>query len=223
VEKVIHVSTIGVYGLLTKVPAAEDHPQRPLRPYAVSKLEAERKVWEYHRAYGMKTVVLRPTAIVGERDRHITGRIIDLTRKTLIPLVKEGKALMSFVHAGDVASALILAGKSEQANGSVYNVQGFSATLKHVLEFFIEELGSKARIVPVPYSMAYVGALLVDMFYATAGRSKPPICARKGLQQLTRDMTFDTTRIRRDLAFEPRYGMDESFQQAIRRQLEQGY
>jgi nucleoside-diphosphate-sugar epimerase len=71
--------------------------------------------------------------------------------------------------------------------------------------------------------LAYVGALLIDGFYATTRASQTPIYARKGLQQLTRDLVFDTTKIRRDLAFEPRYGMEESFQRAIRWQLEQGY
>lgn len=222
VEKFIHVSTIGIYGLLTKVPAAEDHPQEPLRPYAMSKLGAEKKVWEYHRTYGMNAVVLRPTAIVGERDRHITGRIMDLTRKTIIPLVNAGKALMSFVHAGDVASALILASKSEQAVGRAYNVQGFSAPLRHVLEFFIEAVRGKAKMVPIPYSMAYVGALLIDIFYATAWSSRPPIRARRGLQALTRDLIFDTTRIKKELAFESRYGMEESFLQAIQWRLDRG-
>ena len=223
VETFIYVSTIGIYGPLKTAPAAEDHPQSPLRAYAVTKLEAEKKVWEYSRTCGMKSVVLRPTLIVGERDRGITPRIIGLVRKKIVPLIKGGEALFSFVHAGDVANALILASESERAVGNAYNVQGFVAPLKAVLEFFMHALGSNARIVHTPYPLAYVGALLIDGIYATTRASQTPICARKGLQQLTRDLVFDTTKIRRDLAFEPRYGMEESFQRAIRWQLEQGY
>ena len=222
VEKFIHVSTIGIYGLLRRAPAAEDHPQSPLRLYAVSKLGAEKRVWEYCRTRSMKPVVLRPTAIVGERDRCITRRLIDSTRKKIVPLINRGETLISFVHARDVARALILASESQQAVGNAYNVQGFSAPLKEVLEFFMKAVGSKARFIEIPYSLAYCGALLVDAFYATARSSQPPIRARKGLQLLTRDLIFDTTKIRRELAYEPSYGMEDSFQKAIRWQLEQG-
>lgn len=223
VNKFIHVSTVGIYGLLERTPATEDHPRNPLRPYAVAKLAAEEKVWEYYRTHGLKSVALRPTAIIGERDRTITRWIVGLARKKVVPVVDGGKTRVSFVHVKDVTRAMILASEQENAVGNAYNVEGFSAPIREVIQFFIEAVGSGARIVDVPYSMAYAGALLMDGFYAIARSAHHPIRARKGLQQLTRDWTFDTTKIRADLHFETRYGMEESFRQAIRWQLEHGY
>lgn len=222
VNKFIHVSTIGIYGLLQKTPATEDHPKNPLRPYAVAKLAAEEKVWEYYRTHGLKSVALRPTAIIGERDRTITKRLVNLARKKVVPVIDGGKARVSFVHVKDVTSALILASECENAVGNAYNVEGFSAPIREVIQFFIEVIGGRARIVDVPYPVAYAGALLVDGFYAIARSGHHPIRARKGLQQLTRDLVFDTTKIRTELHFEPRYGMEETFRQAIQWHLEHG-
>jgi len=223
VEKFVHVSTVGIYGLLESTPATENHPQRPLRPYASSKLAAEQKVCEYYQTDGLKSVVLRPTAIIGERDRRITRRMVDLVRRKVVPVIEGGKARVSFVHVKDVTRAMILASESDNAVGKAYNVEGFSASIREVVQFFIEAVGSRARIINVPYPVAYVGALMVDGFYAVARSARPPIRARKGLQQLTRDWVFDTAKIRTGLHFESRYGMEESFTQAIRWQLARGH
>jgi len=222
VNKFIHVSTIGIYGLLEKTPATEDHPKNPLRPYAVAKLAAEEKIQEYHQNYGLKSVILRPTAIIGKRDRTITKQLVKIARRGIVPVIDGGKSLVSFVDVRDLTRAMILASESETAVGKAYNVVGFSAPIREVLEFCIEAVGSRAWIVDVPYAVAYAGALVIDGFYAIALSTHHPIRARKGLQQLTRDMMFDTTRIRTDLQFEPRYGLEESFQQAIRWQLQHG-
>jgi nucleoside-diphosphate-sugar epimerase len=223
VEKFIYVSTIGIYGLLHEIPATEDHPKNPLRPYGMSKLAAEQKVWEYHQDHGLETVVVRPTAIVGERDRTITRHIMKLVRKRFVPIVGGGKARVSFVHVKDLTRAIILASKCGKAVGRVYNVEGFSAPIKEVIELFVKAMGSRAKIINIPYPIAYVGALSIDGFYAIARNNNPPLRARKGIQQLTRDLVFDTTKIKTDLSFEPRYGMEDSMRQAIQWQLEHGY
>lgn len=223
VERFVHVSTVGIYGLLESTPATEDHPCQPIRPYGFSKLAAERKVWEYHQVHGLKSVALRPTAIVGERDRTITKRLVSLARRRVVPLVGGGKARVSFAHVKDVTRAMILAGESEKAVGKAYNVQGFVVSLREVAQLFIDAVGSRARTIDVPYPLAYVGAFMADGFYSLARRSHTPLRARKGLQQLTRDWLFDTARIRTDLDFEPFHGMQESFTQAIRWQLAHGH
>lgn len=222
VQRFVYVSSIGVYGLLETTPATEDHPTRPLRPYAVSKLAAEQRVRRYAERYGLPVVILRPTAIVGQRDRTITRRLVNLVRRPVVPMVGGGRARISFVHARDVAEAMIRASHSEKAVGNVYNVEGFSAPLRRVIQFFIDEVGSGATIIDVPYGLAFMGALIVDGFYAVARRRVHPIRARVGLRQLTRDLIFDTTKIKMDLNFEPQYGMEESFRQAIRWQLQHG-
>jgi len=222
VDRFIYVSTIGIYGLLEKTPATEEHPKSPLRPYAFAKLAAEEKVWEYHRVHGLRSVALRPTAIIGERDRTIAKRLVEIAQRRFVPMIGGGTARASFVDVRDLTRALILASECEDAVGKAYNVEGFSAPIRHVMEFVIEAVGSRTRIIDVPYPIAYAGAALIDGFYAIARSGHHPIRARKGLQQLSRDMVFDTTRIRTDLRFEPRYGMEESLSRAIKWQLENG-
>ncbi|MCS6803634.1 MAG: NAD-dependent epimerase/dehydratase family protein [Acidobacteriota bacterium] len=221
VQRFVHVSTIGVYGLLQTSPATEEHPKNPLRPYAAAKLAAEEKLWQYHQS-GLNVVVLRPTAIVGERDRTITKRLVQLARRRVVPLIGDGRSHVSFVYVKDLTRAMILASQSERAVGHAYNVQGFTAPIRQVLEFFIDAVGSRAKLIPIPYAAAYAGALLLDAVLTLTRPNDHPLRARKGIQQLTRDLTFDTTKIKTDLNFEPRYDMAQSFGPAIRWQLEHG-
>jgi dihydroflavonol-4-reductase len=242
VEKFIHVSTIGIYlvlglGALSQ-PAAEmkvpEHQAahgwkaaliRPPVNYASSKLAAERKVWDYARIHGLKTVIIRPTLTVGERDRAVTKLLMNLAQRKVAPVIDGGKGLVPFVHAKDVARALVLASQSERAVGNSYDVEGFSVSMREGIEFFIEALGGKAKILNIPYRAAYLGACLAEGFLAIAQASLYPLVTRN-LVRLVRAMAtggliLDTSRTRSELGFEPRYGMEESFRRAIGWQLEQ--
>jgi len=243
VEKFIHVSTIGVYLALGE-PAFSgqetehkvrkyDHKsgsktalRRPTPTYVSSKLAAENKVWEYYQSYGLKVVVIRPSLTIGKRDRAITRLLMDWARRRVVPLVAGGRVLVPFIDARDAARALILASKSEQAVGNSYDAQGFSVTLKEVFEFFVESLGTNAKALNVPYSLAYLAALVGETFLSIAKRDLYPLLSGslvRVARLMVTGLTFDTTKISRELAFEPQYGMHESFRQAIRWQLEQGY
>ena len=61
------------YGLVhpEEVPIKETNPLRPLSPYAVSKVGQEMLAYQYHRSYGMKTIVTRAFNHEGPRRGHV--------------------------------------------------------------------------------------------------------------------------------------------------------
>jgi UDP-arabinose 4-epimerase len=52
-------STCASYGLPTRLPIDETHPQAPINPYGWSKFIVERMLEDYGRAYGLRSVALR--------------------------------------------------------------------------------------------------------------------------------------------------------------------
>ena len=59
-RKVVFASTGGaIYGEQERFPADEEHPQRPVSPYGVSKLAVERYLFFYHEKERVKGSVLR--------------------------------------------------------------------------------------------------------------------------------------------------------------------
>ena len=67
VRRVVHCSTQGVHGIITRPPGNEDSPIAPRDYYCYSKAEGE-KVCREFMAKGMDIVIVRPTSVYGPGD-----------------------------------------------------------------------------------------------------------------------------------------------------------
>jgi len=127
VTKFIFASTGGaIYGEQDSFPADEDHPQRPLSPYGVSKLCVERYLYYYHRVHGLQSVAMRYANVYGPRQNPFgeAGVVAIFAHKMLKgeqPVINgNGKQTRDYVYVADVVQANLLA---ERAPGfGVYNV-----------------------------------------------------------------------------------------------------
>ncbi len=117
VKKVIFSSTGGaLYGEPDIVPAAEDHPVRPLSPYGTSKFCFEQYLGTFQRTFGLDYTVLRYANIYGPRqDFHAEeGRVVAIFAGRMLenkPVTIDGDGDQSrdMLHVGDVAVANIAA------------------------------------------------------------------------------------------------------------------
>ncbi len=86
VQRLVFSSTCSTYGDPVSLPMNEDHPQRPVNPYGMSKLVSERAMADFGRAYGLRTVALRYFNASGcDPDGELGERHVPETH--LIPLV----------------------------------------------------------------------------------------------------------------------------------------
>ena len=116
VKRVVYISCAGIYGSAGLLPMGEHEPFHPLNPLAISKLAAERycMMWEEHGVF--ECVSLRVFEVYGAavngtiNDNRIVPHIINsaLTNKP-IALPGGGKQVRDFVHASDVAKAVLAA------------------------------------------------------------------------------------------------------------------
>ncbi len=68
VRRVVYAGSSSVYGDTPELPKREDHPPRPLSPYAASKLGGEIACGAFARSTGLETVVLRFFNVYGPRQ-----------------------------------------------------------------------------------------------------------------------------------------------------------
>jgi UDP-glucose 4-epimerase len=116
VRKFIFSSTGGaLYGEQDYFPADENHPMRPLSPYAIAKLSVEKYLFFYHTTHHLSYVALRYANVYGPRQDPFgeAGVVAIFCQKMLKgdqPVINGGgNQTRDFIYVGDVARANLLA------------------------------------------------------------------------------------------------------------------
>lgn len=190
-------STAAVFGNPERTPITEDHPTRPINPYGETKLAVERALPHFERAYGVRSVVLRyfnaagadPDGLLGEDhvpEQHVIPRALDaaMGRGSFQVFgedydTPDGTCLRDYIHVTDLATAHVLALGSLRGGGpsAVYNLgNGRPTSVREVLDAVARVTGRS-----VPYAKGDRRPGDPGVLYASSDR------------------------IRRELAWEPRY------------------
>jgi UDP-glucose 4-epimerase len=139
VRKVIFSSTGGaLYGEPDIVPAAEDHPIRPLSPYGTGKYAFEQYLAMFDRTFGLRFTALRYANVYGARQDFAAeeGRVVAIfTSRMLedkaVTIDGDGTQARDMIHVGDVATANIAA--LEKGDGGTYHVStGVPVTINDI-------------------------------------------------------------------------------------------
>lgn len=147
VRRMVYVSSLAVSGpTVPGRPLEEADHDRPVTPYGRSKQAGEAAV----RASGVAFTIVRPPAVYGPRDRELL-RVFRLARRGLAPLLGDGSQELSFVHAADLARALMAAGESGHTEGRTYHAaHPETVTQREFVRAVAEALGRGVRLVPLP-------------------------------------------------------------------------
>lgn len=122
-KRVVHVSTISVYGMTEDGDLDESAPRRRSNDvYADSKLEAEKLVFEYFKKYGLPVAVIQPTIVYGPFGGSWTLNPINQLKSGRVILVEGGSGLCNAVYVDDVIQAMILAATRDEAIGEAFLV-----------------------------------------------------------------------------------------------------
>ena len=138
VGKFIFSSTGGaLYGEQDYFPADENHPTRPLSPYAIAKLSVEKYLFFYHTTHRLPYTVLRYANVYGPRQDPFgeAGVIAIFCQKMLKgeqPIINgDGNQTRDFVYVGDVARANLLA-LDQQVTGEINIGTGIETSINTI-------------------------------------------------------------------------------------------
>jgi nucleoside-diphosphate-sugar epimerase len=122
--RVIHLSSIAVYGNASGVLSEETELAKSGSAYALAKVETEHLCREYNNR-GLRTVVLRPTIVYGPYSTLWTTNIaLRLLTGRWGNLGSAGEGTCNLVYVLDVAHAIQRALLTEDAAGKAFNVNG---------------------------------------------------------------------------------------------------
>jgi nucleoside-diphosphate-sugar epimerase len=122
VERIIHISSMAVYGQATGQITEDAVPEGPLGSYARSKQACEEIIERYVQDGG-RAYILRPGCVFGPGSRQWTTRIARLLAAGRIgDLGGAGDGICNLTYIDDLTSAIIAAISTSASNGSVFNI-----------------------------------------------------------------------------------------------------
>jgi UDP-glucose 4-epimerase len=157
--KIVFASTRQLYGRPDYLPVDEKHPVRPVDVNGINKLAGEWYHLLYNNVYGIRACALRLTNTYGPgmRVRDARQTFLGIWVRLLIEgkpikVFGDGMQLRDFNYVDDCVDALLLAGKSELANGKVFNLGSPEVVgLKALAEMMVDlRDGTSFEMVPFP-------------------------------------------------------------------------
>jgi UDP-glucuronate 4-epimerase len=178
--RMVFASSSSIYGDALAYPTAEDTRPAPISPYGVTKLACEHLVAAYGQDFGLDCVALRYFTVYGPRQRPDMAfqRIVEaLASGSEFEVYGDGSQSRDFTYVADAVAATVAAMSAPP--GRTYNVGGGSeASLRDVVAV-LEELSG--RSLGIRYSERAAGDV--------------------------RRTLADTSRIRGELGWEPRFDL----------------
>ncbi|TMA48271.1 MAG: NAD-dependent epimerase/dehydratase family protein [Deltaproteobacteria bacterium] len=208
VERFVHVSSTGIYGLPSGSRAVTEDTSLDSDPpargaYTWSKLESDRRVQEFSRATGLSTVTLRIGILVGPGGPEFIARLCYGRLGGRVVVIGRRDTELPLCHVEDAARAVVLAVVTPGASGP-YNLVAESVTQE---EWLIERerQGNAVRVLFFPPRLAEAIAVGLAAAAQVTGRPAPRLSPHF-VRRKTESMQYDTTRARRELGWTPRIG-----------------
>lgn len=216
VKKFVFVSSVIVYGFdgnreQRRINELDNYGNNFPRYsyYAKSKIETEKLVKDYHENTGLPTVIIRPGIIFGPGGKNI------FSRKQIIFGAKN--KILPFIYVQDVVKALLLAGSSETAVGRVYNVVGdeqISQGEFHDKVVKVCKAKTRGHFLPVP--VMFLAAFGLETIFTLLKSDSTPPFSMYHYKSLTRNLAYDNSRIKHELAWEPSVGIEDGIRLTLK-------
>lgn len=197
VRRMIHLSSEEIYGPFETPAAAEDHPQRPLMPYGISKLAVEQLGRSYAALHGLECINVRTCWVYGPLlpraripknllDAALAGRPLHLT--------EGGDFTVDHTHVSDCVQGVLLALDKPEHPFDAYNISSGQATSVREMVEIIKSLvpGADLSVGPGNYTyggivpMVKKGALDISRARTVLGY-KPRFDLRAGMADYLRE------------------------------------
>jgi nucleoside-diphosphate-sugar epimerase len=222
VRRVIHMSSIGVYGRSLPPEVSEEQPHRPGNdPYAVTKSEGERVAFDLGKEHGIEVVVLRPTLVYGPGSPTWTMWFFRRVKYGRVVLPDWGRGRANLVYVDDLIDALLLAATVPGASGQAFNVNGGEVpTWEQYLGCFARMLGK-----PLPPTMSRWRARLEVQknIWSFRFTRRPSRLTPSDYSLMVMPSIFSNRKAEQVLGYHPRVGLAEGMQYTENWLREAGY
>lgn len=205
VQRLVHCSSVGVFGSLESLPADESSPCNPTIAYEKTKLAGEEAL---HRAVtDLDFVILRPAWVYGPRCMRTLKLLQAIKRKKFIK-VGFRKTFRHPVYISDMLDGFEKAAVVPEAKGETIIIAADEALpLDDLIAEVARAVETDFRPMTVPLTVMWPTCFAVERVWGLMGK-EPPFSTRS-LKFFTESSAFDISKARKVLAFQPQVGIRE--------------
>jgi predicted dehydrogenase/nucleoside-diphosphate-sugar epimerase len=222
VQRVIHVSSVVVYGLHTPRGdgvVSESTPYGNVKDkwahYMRAKIEAEKLAFRYWSEEGLPVTVLRLGILYGPGGRRgIAAGMGQLGPVRL--LAGRGNNRLPYTYVDNAVDSLLLAAVSPQAVGQAFNVvDDPQVSVRKIALQSMRIAGEDAKLVPLPPLLLTAVAGFMELRAGRRGAEEPPRLSRYVVRSACRDIQYDTTKAREWLEWSPAVTLEEGLRNTL--------
>jgi nucleoside-diphosphate-sugar epimerase len=203
VRRVVHVSSIAVWGSEHRAPLPEEAEPRPSGwPYQDTKAASD--VMARRRG----AVVVRPGDVYGPGSKQWAIRPLETMKSGRFALPRGRDGMVTPVYIDDLVDCLVLAASSDAAEpGQAYVAwPGQVVSAADFMGYYARMLG-RDRVPRLP-ATAHRAAVWVEECVAHLAR-RPPAVTAEAVRYLNREHAYTVSRAREVLGWEPQVDLDE--------------
>ncbi len=221
VKKFVYCSTQGVHGDIKNPPGDENSPITPADFYQFSKYEGEKVVTEYAKK-GLKSVIIRPTAIYGPGDPERFLHLFRLAKKGKFLMFGNGKTFYHPVYIDNLNDGFLKAFLSDKVNAEAYIIGDEKYyTIEELVLKVGESMGINVKIIHLPFAPLYIAACICE-FLCKIINITPPLFRRR-VDWFRQNRAFKIDKAKKEINYQPTVGLEEGLKKTAQWYKEKGY
>jgi len=220
-QRFVHCSTTGVFGVTGKTLAAENAPFAPTNPYEATKLQGELLALKAYEEGGLPVSVARPGLVYGPGDLHLLGYFSSI-KKAMFRVIDGGDALLHPIYIDDMISALLLCAGRSKAIGQSYNIAGeHPVTIRELSTSIAHSMDRELPKGSIPLWVANLASDIFSIIPGINGENAP--LTRSRVQFLTSSRVYNTSKAKTELGFVPTVGLEIGIRNTVEWYRKHGY
>ncbi len=221
VSRLIHCSTMGIHGGVSRIPSDETAPHNPGDTYQKSKLEAELRVWSWFKKTAIPTAIVRPAGIYGPGDMRFL-KLFRAVQKGYFVMLGSGRTWFHPAHIDDLVQGFLLCAVKNEAVGEAFCfASDRPITLNELVAAVADVLGVSRPHWHLPVWPFYASGALCEAVCVPLGIN-PPIHRRR-VGFFTHNRAFTTMKAQRLLGYSSRVTLVEGLRQTAAWYQTHGY
>jgi dihydroflavonol-4-reductase len=206
ITKFILYSSIGVFGLPAGIGPIEGwdetHPKTYTNFYGRSKWEAELRVVQAHKEFGLPYAIIRPASVYGPREKGPTLGLYRAIKQKQFAMIGDGKNMMHYVYVTDLVEATYLAAMQDRPTGD-YIVAGPEPTpFNEVVRCIAESVHSPIPTLRLPKFFALFIGTVLEILGNILGFTPPLFPSR--VRTMTTTYYYTIAKAKRELGYRPK-------------------